>query len=66
MRVVIISSPGEGAPTEEEARKHRSASREKESDRERALKKEALEHDAVDQARRILGGEIKEIKTFGA
>lgn len=40
--------------------------RERESDRERALKKEALGHEAVKQAKRILGGEIKEIKTFGA
>jgi DNA polymerase-3 subunit gamma/tau len=40
--------------------------RARESDRERALKKEALAHDAVNEAVRILGGEIKDIKTYGA
>ncbi|MDP3938484.1 MAG: DNA polymerase III subunit gamma/tau [Deltaproteobacteria bacterium] len=66
LKVIAVSAPAEGEVTPKKAVEARREVRERESDRERALKKEALEHEAIKQAKRILGGEIKEIKTFGA
>ena len=56
------------SPLTDASAKHaqREAARAGESDRDRALKKEALAHEAVNEAVRILGGEIKDIKTYGA
>lgn len=65
VRVVAVGSSGKSVAREATVVLKKEA-RERESDRERALKKEALGHEAVKQAKRILGGEIKEIKTFGA
>jgi hypothetical protein len=65
MQVVIVPTTEESADPVAGTLKIKKEEKERESDRERALKKEALEHDAVNQATRILGGEIKEIKTFG-
>ncbi len=62
MRLALVS-PAAGASAEQTRREEAHA---RESDRERALKKEALAHEAVNEAVRILGGKIKDIKTYGA
>jgi hypothetical protein len=65
MRVVLaeeaVLTDGEG----EAARWRPAQPAPGESDRDRALRKEALEHESVNEAVRILGGEIKEIRTLG-
>jgi DNA polymerase-3 subunit gamma/tau len=65
MRVMLAAETGSGAGEGEAARPRRAQPATGESDRDRALRKEALEHDSVNEAVRILGGEIKEIKTLG-
>jgi len=66
MRVVVVDPKAAEAGAESEAaRGRRAPAPAGESDRDRALRKEALEHDSVNEAVRILGGEIKEIKTLG-
>ena len=65
LRVVVVGSSGKKVARQATVVLKKEA-KERESDRERALKKEALGHEAVKQAKRILGGEIKDIKTFGA
>jgi hypothetical protein len=62
MRMVVVE--GVEPAGAQDAREPAAAS--DESDRDRALKKQALEHESVNQAVRILGGEIKDIKTYGA
>ncbi|MFQ5457900.1 MAG: hypothetical protein ACE5FC_05550, partial [Myxococcota bacterium] len=63
LRVEVVNQAA-GGGDRETAAQERKSTKERESDRERALRKEALDHDAVQQARQVLGGEIKEIKTL--
>jgi hypothetical protein len=65
MRVVLAAEADTSPRDAEEARSRRPEAGAGASDRDRALRKEALEHDSVNEAVRILGGEIKEIKTLG-
>ena len=65
MRVVLAADAGPGSGDAEAGRTRRDPPASGGSDRDRALRKEALEHDSVNEAVRILGGEIKEIKTLG-
>ena len=65
MRVVLMAETGAEDAGADAARSPRPETAPGGSDRDRALRKEALEHGSVNEAVRILGGEIKEIKTLG-